>query len=92
MDYEFEFDLGKSEANKAKHGIDFVEAQQLWKDVDRAVGPATGRVEERWALVAAIDGKCWTAIFTWRGEVIRLISVRRAREYEVTQYEKRNHH
>ena len=92
MDYEFEFDPDKSKANKAKHGIDFVEAQQLWNDTNRAVGPAIGKVEERWALVAVIQDKHWTAIFTWRGEVIRLISVRRAREYEVMQYEKRNHH
>lgn len=29
---EFEFDAGKSAANAAKHGIDFVQAQQLWQD------------------------------------------------------------
>lgn len=29
---EFEFDERKSAANKAKHGIDFVEAQALWLD------------------------------------------------------------
>ena len=27
----FEFDTDKSKANKKKHGIDFVEAQALWK-------------------------------------------------------------
>ncbi|MEC9464013.1 MAG: BrnT family toxin, partial [Pseudomonadota bacterium] len=30
---EFEFDPAKSEANKAKHGIDFVAAQELWYDL-----------------------------------------------------------
>ena len=30
MDHEFEFDSAKSAANRDKHGIDFVEAQQLW--------------------------------------------------------------
>lgn len=30
----FEFDPDKSAANKAKHGIDFVEAQALWDDPD----------------------------------------------------------
>ncbi len=30
---EFEFDPVKSEANKAKHGIDFVAAQELWYDL-----------------------------------------------------------
>jgi uncharacterized protein len=28
---EFEFDPLKSAINKAKHGIDFIEAQVLWK-------------------------------------------------------------
>jgi uncharacterized DUF497 family protein len=28
----FEFDTEKSRANKAKHGIDFVVAQAIWKD------------------------------------------------------------
>ncbi|CAN5602800.1 hypothetical protein BH24ACT21_BH24ACT21_01120 [soil metagenome] len=29
---EFEFDEAKSQTNKTKHGIDFVEAQALWLD------------------------------------------------------------
>lgn len=29
---QFEFDPAKSEANKAKHGIDFVATQELWYD------------------------------------------------------------
>ena len=31
----FEFDEQKSRVNKAKHGIDFVEAQRLWLDAHR---------------------------------------------------------
>ncbi len=30
---EFEFDPANSEANEAKHGIDFVAAQELWYDI-----------------------------------------------------------
>lgn len=32
MQFLFEFDEQKSQANKAKHGINFVEAQALWLD------------------------------------------------------------
>ena len=32
MAWTFEFDRAKSETNKAKHGIDFAEAQRLWAD------------------------------------------------------------
>jgi len=31
----FEYDQDKSAANKAKHGIDFDEAQALWDDPER---------------------------------------------------------
>ena len=33
---DFEFDEHKSRSNKAKHGIDFVDAQLLWSD-DRLI-------------------------------------------------------
>jgi uncharacterized DUF497 family protein len=31
---ELEFDPPKGKLNKAKHSIDFVQAQELWKDPD----------------------------------------------------------
>jgi uncharacterized DUF497 family protein len=37
---EFIFDDNKSLTNKNKHGIDFIEAQLLWEDVDRIIIPA----------------------------------------------------
>jgi hypothetical protein len=39
---DFEYDPNKSEANKAKHGIDFEEAQELWNDQEAATSPRTG--------------------------------------------------
>ncbi|MBW4557351.1 MAG: BrnT family toxin [Trichormus sp. ATA11-4-KO1] len=32
---EFEFDEEKNKSNQVKHGIDFVEAQKLWLDINR---------------------------------------------------------
>jgi uncharacterized protein len=46
----FEFDAAKSAANKAKHGIDFVEAQALWLDPDRIELPARPTDEPRFLL------------------------------------------
>jgi len=49
---EFEFDLRKSATNKRKHGIDFVEAQQLWDDPDLLEIPRPcDREDRRQALV-----------------------------------------
>ncbi len=84
---EFEFDLRKSKLNKSKHGIDFVEAQKLWNDEFRIVIPARTIDEARYLLIGKISEKCWSAIFTYRGEAIRLISVRRSRKEEIELYE-----
>lgn len=83
----FEFDSDKSAANLAKHGIDFETAQQLWQDDRKVFGPTVSPDEERWMLVARLEGKLWSAVYTWRGDAIRLISVRRSRTYEAWQYE-----
>lgn len=86
---EFEFDPAKSAANKDKHGIDFVEAQALWLDGGLEVVLSKSRMteEERFLAIGQIAGKHWTAICTFRGEAIRIISVRRARKEEVGYYE-----
>lgn len=44
----FEYDKHKSESNKEKHGIDFIEAQALWKDPDRIEIPARTLDEPRY--------------------------------------------
>ena len=79
----FEFDPRKSEANKLKHGIDFEEAQRLWDDDNRVVLASRYPGEPRFLTIGLINGKPWTAIWTARGESLRIISVRRARKEEV---------
>ena len=85
----FEFDPRKSEANKLKHGIDFEEAQGLWDDGRRVDAPVRWIDEPRWISVGVINGKHWTAVWTKRGEAVRIISVRRAHRDEVGGYESR---
>jgi uncharacterized DUF497 family protein len=43
--------------------------------------------EPRFLVVGSIDGKHWSAVITYRGEAIRIISVRRSRKAEVAIYE-----
>lgn len=83
----FEFDTAKSESNRAKHGIDFVEAQALWRDPMLLEIPAKTEDESRYLVIGLINGKHWSAVITYRGANIRLISVRRARTEEVVLYE-----
>jgi len=84
----FVYDPAKSESNKTKHGIDFEEARTLWNDVDRLEARILHPGEKRYLLVGLIDGLHWTAIITYRGETVRIISVRRSRHDEVLRYEK----
>ena len=83
----FEFDEAKSRANHEKHGIDFVQAQTIWKDPDLIEIPAITVDEPRFLVIGRIDGKHWSAVITYRGEFIRVISVRRSRSEEVVIYE-----
>jgi uncharacterized protein len=84
---EFEFDEQKSRANKAKHGIDFLEAQGLWDDIDVLELPARTEDEFRAIVIGKIGEKHWSAIITNRGERVRIISVRRSRKEERELYE-----
>jgi uncharacterized DUF497 family protein len=87
---EFEFDSVKSAANRARHGIDFETARALRDDENGISAPAISLDEERWMRIAALHGKCRTAIFTVRRGIVRLISVRRSRPGEARHYERQD--
>ena len=84
---KFEYDNEKSASNEDKHGIDFEDAQALWTDPWLLEAPAITEGEPRFLSVGKIDRKHWTAIWTPRGDNIRIISVRRARKEEIAHYE-----
>ncbi|MBC6424836.1 MAG: BrnT family toxin [Hormoscilla sp. SP5CHS1] len=77
----------KSQSNKSKHGIDFDEAKLLWRDTRRVEIQGRSTEEPRFLVIGKMQDKHWSAIVTYRGEAIRIISVRRARENEVDIYE-----
>ena len=83
----FEFDETKSQSNLLKHGIDFVDAQALWNDPSLLEIPAKTEDEPRFLMIGVVAGKYWSAVITYRGVNVRLISVRRSRTEEVSLYE-----
>ena len=83
----FEYDPKKSTKNLVKHGIDFDMAQNLWSDPDLLEVPAKIIDATRYLIIGKIEGKHWSAVITYRGEIIRLISVRRSRQEEIELYE-----
>lgn len=54
---EFEFDERKSASNKVKHGIDFIEAQEIWVDTNRVEVAARDVDEPRFLVIGQINGK-----------------------------------
>jgi len=83
----FEFDETKSQANLEKHGIDFIDAQALWNDPMLLEIPAKTVDEPRYLIIGVINSQHWSAVITYRGINVRLISVRRSRTEEVALYE-----
>jgi len=85
--YSFEYDNTKSTSNFKKHGIDFVAAQSLWVDSELMELRVKSEDEPRFLVIGLIDKKYWSAVITYRGSTIRIISVRRSRKKEVELYE-----
>lgn len=85
--YRFEFDTNKSSINFDKHGINFIDAQELWADPDLLQVKAKSECEQRYLVIGTITGKFWSAVITYREDTIRIISVRRSRKAEVSIYE-----
>lgn len=84
----FDWDPQKSQSNLEKHGLDFESAKMLWEDPDRVEIIAPYPLENRFILIGKIKSQLWTAIYTVREGVIRIISARRSRKKENECYEK----
>ena len=74
----FEFDPKKSLLNEERHGVGLEWAQGLWDDTHVIIPAKNVTGESRFLILARVKSKCYAAIFTKRGEAIRLISCHRA--------------
>lgn len=78
----FEWDEPKRRRNLAKHGIDFLSAEELFADGGAVTRPARSDTEMRFQTIGLVAGRCLTAIWTERNGRVRLISLRRSRDEE----------
>ena len=85
----FRFDPAKAALNLRKHGVSLADAESVFQDplaLHRADPDAEG--EARFvALGVANNGVTLVVVYTIRGDVIRLISARRATAREKRAYE-----
>jgi len=84
---KFEYNESKNRINIEKHGIDFIEAQEIWHDEMMLKVVLDFPDEQRIMCIGKITKKHWTAIITYREESIRIISARRSRKKEILRYE-----
>jgi len=86
----FEWDEDKNRANMRKHGLDFAEAEEMFRGVLVAEPDAREDYgEKRWRGIGTIRGRTAVVIFAERApETVRIISLRRAHHEEREEYEK----
>jgi uncharacterized protein len=87
VNLKFEWDPQKNRTNRLKHKIDFESASSLWEDPDRIEIRVPHPIENRYILIGKIEKQLWSAIYTLRGEAVRIISVRRSKKQEMKLYE-----
>ena len=81
----FEWDEEKRQANLAKHGLDFLDADLVFRGPHDSY-PSERRGEDRWVTVGLLEAREVALVWTARDDAIRLISFRRARREERRQY------
>lgn len=86
---KFQFDPAKAKINLKKHRVSFADAEGVFYDpMAIHITDLDSEDEERFIAVGTGSAnQILVVVYTFRGEEIRLISVRRATSHEVKEYE-----
>ncbi len=85
--FTFEWSEEKRLFNIEKHSLDFLDAGILFSGPRIEENAKTVDGEDRRATTGMIEDVYVTAIFTMRGDTVRMISLRRARNGEKRRYQ-----
>jgi len=78
----------KRAANRTVHGIDFTTAERFgWDTATVAPDARHNYGEDRFVALGRIDARIHVLVFTLRGGLVRIISLRKANRREVRRYE-----
>jgi uncharacterized DUF497 family protein len=88
MAADVEWDSRKAAANLRKHGVDFADAATVLHD-DHAITIRDDEAGEQRYVTIGMDAlaRILVVVYTWRGDLPRLISARQAKPQERQQYE-----
>lgn len=83
-----QFDPHKDAINLERYGLSLAFGSRVFEDDDHLIIPSIREVdrEERFKVVGMVQGKLFTAVFTWRDGLPRFISVRRSNSGEERAY------
>lgn len=93
MKLEFEWHPAKAEANLQNHGVSFDLAKTVFKDpfAIELLDDREDYGEERFVIIGMAEGQVHLFVaYTEREEHIRIISARRATQYEQDDYFRQN--
>lgn len=84
---EFEWDEAKRLSNLDKHGIDFLDVEEVFDgDIVTVEDDRYGYNEQQFVTFGVLQGRIVAVTYTDRGDVVRIISIRRATNYEQRTY------
>ncbi len=92
MSFTFEWDEKKASENLTKHGVSFSEASTVYADpLSRTIlDPLHSEAEERFIVLGQSGLQhLLVVVHMYRGDIIRIISARRATSSERKDYERR---
>ena len=83
----FAWDEAKRRANLRKHGIDFADAEKVFRSVTlTAEDDREAYGERRFLTLGLLEDQVVSVTHTEQGEEIRIISIRKATKYEARYY------
>lgn len=90
---ETEWSARKAERNYREHRVTFENARHVFGDPHR-IEDMDDRFqydEERWRVIGLARGRMLLVVYTYRGDVIRLIPARGAEKHEEARYYRENY-
>ena len=88
MRIEIDYDPKKNETNIAERGLSFDLVEELdWLATTIKPDLRVDYGEDRWIATGPIRGRVCVMCYTWRARVLRVISLRKANDREIRDYE-----
>jgi uncharacterized DUF497 family protein len=86
MAMRFEWSEAKRLKVLEERGLDFIDARALFDGRPVVTAPSPRDAEERSLTIGELDGHMVAVVWCWRDQVVRIITMRKARDAEKSRY------